>query len=381
MVAKVLTLPPPPNFAFRMEFMKKAFLIVIPAILLLFGGILAWHEHSQKALKMRLAASANHPVVVSVTPVAQQTWTTTLTMVGTVQAVRGAALSPQVGGVVEQVQFHSGDKVRAGQVLVTLDPGSLPGKLAKAQAAEALAQVDYARAKNLYVMHGTSQAKLDQAQYGWHGAKAEVDALKQDLHEYTITAPFSGVIGLRSVNPGEYIHPGESLAYLENLDRIYVDFSVPQKDLADITMGATVDLTIERNSKLTHYPARVTALDSHVATENRAVMVRALVEHPHGLLPGMFVKATLPSGEPHPTLAVPTTAVTFNTYGDFVYVVTKHAGKLVAHEQPIKVGEQQGDATAVVSGLTPGAQVVTAGQVKLHNGDIVIVNNAVSLGS
>jgi RND family efflux transporter MFP subunit len=298
-----------------------------------------------------------------------------------VQALQGAALSPQVGGVVETVQFHSGDQVPLGQTLLTLDPGPLPGQLAKAQAAEALAQVDYARAKNLYAIHGVSQAQLDHAQYGWQGAAAEVRALTESLRQYKVMAPFAGVIGLRSINPGEYVHPGESLAYLEDLNQIYVDFSIPQKDLADITMGSTVDLSIQRKGKITHFSALVSALDSHVATENRAVVVRARITHPQGLLPGMFVKATLPSGQPSSTLTIPTTAVTFNTFGDFVYVVTGPPGHLVAHEQPIHVGEQQGAATAVTSGLAAGTVVVTAGQVKLHSGDKVVVNNSVPQGS
>lgn len=361
--------------------MKKAFVAMLLIVALTFGGIFAWYGMRQRALHSALAANAHPPVTVSAIKVRKTSWTPQMTAVGEIVADQGAALSPQSAGVVQAVYFHSGQKVSKGTLLLRINPGPLPGEIRAAQAQADLAAVDYQRAKKLYAIHGISTAALDRARYTNQAAQAKVAALQESLADTEIRAPFSGVLGLRTVNPGQYVRADQPVIHLEDLDHLYADFTVPQRELAAISVGASLTLSIHAGDAVHHYAATVHAIDSHVDPRNRAVAVRAEVRQPRGLRPGMFVKAALKTAAPRVVLAIPMTAVSFNTYGDFVFVLRPQGphGVLVATEAPVTLGAQQDGEVAVRSGVRAGDLVVTAGQVKLHSGDTVHLNNAVHL--
>lgn len=360
--------------------MKKAFFLLGIVVVLLFGGVFGWYQWRQGRLHARLAAAANPVVTVSATRAQNESMAGELTAVGEIVPQQGAVLSPQTGGVVQHIGFHSGATVQKGQLLLSLDPGALPGQLQAAKAEADLAQVDYQRAEKVFAIHGISTAALDKARYGASVAQARVTALQESLADTQIRAPFSGVLGLRTVNLGEYVHAGMPVVHIENLQTLYADFTVPQRDVQAVQAGAPIQLDVHDGIVLRHYRAKVQAVSSHVDAQNRAVSVRALVDAPLGLKPGMFVRVVLQKEAPTARLMIPTVAVSFNTYGDFVYVLTPGPDHtLIAKEQPVTTGLQRGNQVVVRSGLKAGDLVVTAGQVKLHSGDHVRINNAVHL--
>lgn len=360
--------------------MKKAFLILAMVVVLLFGAVYGWYAWRQNQLQVRLAAAAHPVVTVSATHAVTRNLAATLTAVGEIVPQQGAALSPQTGGIVRQIDFHSGQVVAAGQLLLSLDPGALPGQLQAAQAQYALSETDYQRAQKVYAIHGISTAALDKARYGARAAQAQVLALQEALTDTEIRAPFTGILSLRTVNVGEYVHAGTAVVHLENLQHLYADFSVPQRDVQALQKGSPVQIDIHNGDVVRHYRAQVLAISSHVDAENRAARVRALITAPQGLKPGMFVRVILQKEAPAAQLMIPKVAVSFNTYGDFVYVLSPGPNQqLIAKEQAVTTGMQQGSAVVIRSGLKAGDLVVTAGQVKLHNGDPVRINNAVHL--
>jgi RND family efflux transporter MFP subunit len=359
--------------------MKTSIIVVVAVVAILFGIVFGLHKYQQDKIHQHLAAAANPSVVVSDAPVTSVSHADATSAVGQIMAVQGASISSAVGGVVEQVDFHSGMVVKTGQTLITLNAGALPGKLEQAQAKARLAAINATRQRGLYGVKGTSQANYDTATYTLQSDVAAVTALKQALAQYTITAPFDGVAGLRTIDPGAYLHPGDMITDLENLDELYVDFSIPQKDVSLIHQGAAVTVTIHQGDKTKQVMAHVTAFDSHISKASRAMAVRAVIAAHAGLYPGMFTMVTIESAAPKTIVAVPMVAVSFNTFGDFVYVVQKKQSHLVALERPVTVGSQFSGKVEVLSGVSPGMQVVTAGQVKLHSGDPVTINKAVSL--
>ena len=361
--------------------MKKVFFLLGIVVVLLFGGVYGWYQWRQGQLHARLAAAANPAVIVSATRVQSQSMAGERNVVGEIVPQQGAVLSPQTGGVVQRIGFHSGATVQKGQLLLSLDPGALPGQLQAAQAQAALARVDYQRAEKVFAIHGISTAALDKARYGASAAQAQVTALQESLADMQIRAPFAGVLGLRTVNQGEYIHAGMPVAHIENLRQLYADFTVPQRDVQAVQVGAPVRIDVHNGDTLRHYHAKVQAVASHVDAQNRAVSVRARIAAPQGLKPGMFVRVILQKEAPTERLMIPMVAVSFNTYGDFVYVLTLGGPDktLIAKEQPVTTGMQRGNEVVIRSGLKTGDLVVTAGQVKLHSGDHVRINNAVHL--
>ncbi|MEY2342940.1 efflux RND transporter periplasmic adaptor subunit [Acidithiobacillus sp. IBUN Pt1247-S3] len=360
--------------------MKKAFLLVGIALVLLVvvvGGSYFWR---QRQLHAALQAAANPLVTVSATKAEEKSVAPEATAVGQVVAQAGAVLSLQTAGVITGLEFHSGQAVQAGQTLLQVNPGALPGQLQEARAQAALAQSNFARAQKVYAIHGISTAALDKAQYDAAAAAGKVQALQDELANTQLRAPFAGVLGLRQVNVGQYLTAGSPVVSLENLQALSVDFTLPQRSARTLHPGAQVTVQIHDGDRVEQYDATVTAVSSHVDADNRALALRARIAKPTGLKPGMYVQVRLQQAAPQAQVMIPTVAVSFHSYGDFVYVLKpgpKHT--LIAHEQPVETGSQVGQMTVIRSGLQAGDEVVTAGQVKLRNGDAVRINNAVTL--
>ena len=359
--------------------MKKSIPIVVFGILLLFATVLALHAWREERMAQARKTDADPLVTVSAAKAAWATITPQSTAVGQIRAQQGAALSLQTAGVIRSLQFHSGETVQQGQVLLRLDPGSLPGALEEAQAQAKLATVNAQRATQVYAVHGISTAELDKAKYGAEVANAKVQSLQEALANTVLRAPFSGVLGLRQVELGEYLPAGKTAVRLESPQNLQVDFAVPQNLAPSVQVGEPLRLQSRQEEKGQQFVAQVIAVDNHVDHANRALTVRAQIRHPGFLRPGMFVLVNLPTTSPQRQLTIPQVAVAYHSYGDFVYVLKRQGQNWIAQAAPVQLGPVEGQDVVVRNGLQAGDQVVTAGQVKLHNGVQVRINNAVSL--
>ncbi len=324
------------------------------------------------------------PEAVTTLVVTQEQWPETLREVGTVVAVHGVMVSADQPGIVAAINFDSGQAVKAGQVLVRLDTREEEAQLAAAEAQDSLAHVNLTRMRGLLDQGVVAQSDYDQAVAENRQTDAKISELHATIDRKQIRAPFDGVLGIRQVNLGQYLKSGDSVVPLQSLNPIYVDFAVPQQEFGHLRVGREVRVTAENatagEEELT---GKVSALDSVVDQATRNVQVRATLANPkERLRPGMFVRAEVLLGKTNAVIALPATSIAYAPYGDSVFVVSQLEGKngqsyKGVRQQFVKVGDQRGDQIAVLSGLEPGAEVVTSGAFKLRNGAAILVNNSV----
>lgn len=315
-------------------------------------------------------------VSVSAAPVRGVPWQREIHAVASLVALQGVHLTTQLPGQVTAIYFHSGQHVRRGERLVQLDDSNQLAQLASDRAAVELAKADYERAQRLFGTHAASEAQVQTARATHERAKAAVAGDRATLAKLAVSAPFTGWIGVREVSLGEYLSPGTGIAALNVWDPLRVQFTVPQSQIALLQVGQEVHVAVDA------YPgqdfvAHVTALGSEVDPASRNITVEAGLPNPKRLLrPGMFAQARLLVGAPHEALAVPAEAISYNTYGDFVYRVETRKGEQVAVATTVRTGESRGGLTEILAGLEAGEEVVTAGQLKLHDGAPVRVAHA-----
>jgi len=348
-------------------------IVAVVALALLFG-VKAWMGHRTQAEQ---AHRGPFSVSVAAAPVQTVSWQREIHAVANLVAVEGVHLVPQLTGQVTGIYFHSGQFVRQGQRLVQLDNSNQLAQLAADRAAETLAKLNYERSQNLYAVHATSEATLQSARATYESAKSATADIEATLAKLSVRAPFSGWIGVREVSVGQYLSPSTEIATLDVWDPLRAQFTVPQDQIGLVSVGQAVEIDVNAFAGRA-FAGKVTALGSEVDPNSRNITVQANLPNPKDLLrPGMFGNARLLVGEARSMLAVPSTAITYNTFGDFVYVVEPRKvggdSTLVAVATPVHVGETRDDLTEIVSGLKAGDQVVTAGQVKLHNGAPVTV--------
>lgn len=325
------------------------------------------------------------PEAVTTVVVGDERWDAKLAAIGTVVAVQGVTVAADLPGIVERIAFESGSTVRQGAVLVRLDSRQEEAQLAAAEAQLELAAVQLERLRGLREKGVTSQAELDAATAAHKQAVARVGEIRAAIGRKTIRAPFTGLLGIRQVNLGQYLNPGDPVVPLQALDPIYVDFSVPQQQLAALAPGTPVEVT--GAGLAAPVAGRVSAVDSVVDASTRNVRVQASFDNPEGALrPGMYVEVSAVVGEAAPTVAVPASAISYAPYGDSVFIVEEMAGPggesyRGVRQQFVELGAARGDQVAILSGVEPGAEVVTSGVFKLRNGAAVTVNNAVQPGN
>lgn len=329
------------------------------------------------------AAAFQPPPEAVTTIVAQQEeWPSTLNVIGTMAAVQGVTVSADLPGTVERILFDSGQSVRAGQTLAVLDTRQEQAQLAAIEAQRELAQVTFDRMQNLLNERVISRAEFDRATAEYRQSDARLGEIRAVIQRKTIRAPFSGVLGIRQVNLGQYLAGGDPLVTLQSLNPIYVNFGVPQQMLRDVPIGRTVRLTAD-DAAGTVWTGRVTAVDSMVDEATRNIQLQATLANPRGTLrPGMFVQTEVALGGRRAVVALPASAISYAPYGDSVFVVTELAGEdgkayRGVRQQFVKVGPGRGDQVAVLSGVKPGDEVVTSGLFKLRNGSAVQINNSV----
>jgi membrane fusion protein, multidrug efflux system len=312
----------------------------------------------------------------------QDTWPSTLSAIGTVAAVQGVTVSADLPGTVDRIAFVSGKWVRQGDVLVELDTRQERAQLAAVEAQRDLAGVNYSRRQGLLKEGIISREDFDTAAAGQKETEARVGEIRATIERKTIRAPFSGVLGLRQVNLGQYLSAGDPIVPLQSLNPVYVNFGIPQQEASQAKIGRPVRISA-RDLAGPEFGGRVTAVDSVVDPATRNIQVQATLANPDGKLrPGMFVQAQLVVGASQSVIAIPTSGVNYAPYGDSVFVVTDlkdEKGKPYrgVRQQFVKLGGSRGDQVAVLSGVKPGDEVVTSGVFKLRNGAAVQINNKV----
>ncbi len=326
------------------------------------------------------------PESVAAAAAEEQGWEQTLSAVGTVAPSQGVELRNEEAGVVTRLGFDSGERAKKGQVLVELDTRVERAELTSAAASLAEIRRREARARQLFQAGATARAELDTVQAELAVAAARVDSLRARIERRNVRAPFSGRLGIRGVNVGQYLNPGTPITTLEAAETVFVDFTLPQQRLQELATDMPVRIEADGGVVLT---STIAAIEPVVDEVTRAARLRAAVPNEAGLLrPGMFVDVTVVLPEEQAVVTVPTTAVVHASYGDSVFVVAdKPEGEpgmrqtpdgkpvKVAEQRFVRLGEQRGDFTAVLDGLTAGEQVVTAGAFKLRNGAPIVITD------
>jgi membrane fusion protein (multidrug efflux system) len=330
-----------------------------------------------------MSAGGIPPVTVSTIHATNEAWQPQFKAVGSLRAVRGVDLASEISGLVRSVHFKSGDEVKAGQLLVQLNADPDIAQLHALEAAADLAEITYERNKKQIEAQAISQSTLDSVSADLKSKQAQVTQQAAVVAKKTISAPFAGRLGISSVNPGQYVNSGEKIVTLQSLDSIFIDFSLPQQELSLVSRGQTAVVFIDAYPGKT-FTGKITAINPKVDPGSRNVQVEAVIANPgRELLPGMYATLEVLYGAAQHYLTLPRTAVTFNPYGETVYLVeekgTDKAGKktLTVRQTFVTLGPARGDQVAVLSGVKEGDQVVTSGQLKIKNNSAVIINNQV----
>lgn len=361
--------------------MAKRMMLMLGVVLLIVAALGYFKVRQVQALMAVYAAYQPPPEAVTTIVARQERWPSTMTAVGTVAAVRGVTVSADLPGIIERIAFDSGKAVSEGDLLVELDTRQERAQLTAAEAKRDLARANRDRSRSLLDERIVSQAEFDAADAEYKSAEADAAEIRAAIARKTIRAPFSGVLGIRQINPGQYVSAGSAIVPLQSLSPIYVNFAVPQQDVAVLKPGTEVRASVETGGR--QLTGRVTAIDSVIDPATRNVQIQATFANPDSSLrPGMFVRATVAIGDSRSVIALPGSAINYAPYGDSVFVVARlkdSKGKTYqgVREQFVKVGSARGDQVAVVAGVQAGEEVVTSGVFKLRNNAAIQINNDV----
>ncbi len=364
--------------------MTKRMLLMIGAFVVLVA-LLGVYKFFQIRAGMAMAVKfAPSPAAVTSSIAKAQTWQPVLTVVGSMRAVNGVLVSTDLAGIVSQISFESGSEVKKGDLLVKLDTRQEEAQLHSAQAKRELARINLERQRALIAQKAVAQSDFDSAQSEFSQDDAAVEESQALIARKTIVAPFDGIAGIRQVDLGQYLNVGSTIAPLQSLDPIYVEFSVPQQDIDKVGTGKKLHIRADGVDGK-QFDGVVTAIDSKVDEATRNITVQGTIRNPdHLLRPGMYVNVDVLLPEQAGVVAIPSTAIEYAPYGDSVFIVKdmppgsdgKSAGKEVV-QQFVKLGATRGDQVAVLSGVHPGDEVVTSGVFKLRSNAPVTVNNNV----
>lgn len=370
--------------------MKRSLILVAVAVLLVV--LISAFGYFQFVVKPEMikgfiAAAGQPPVTVSTEIAKRERWLPKLPAIGTFRAVQGVDVASEVGGIVREINFDSGELVTAGTVLVQLDDSVEQADLKSGQALLKKAQLELDRQGELLSRKNTSQTAYDSALAARDTAAATVDRVRAVIAQKSIRAAFDGRLGIRQVDLGQYVSPGTAMVTLQQLTPIYADFPMPEQQISRLRVGTAVEVAVDAEPG-TVFEGAIESIDAKVDQATRNVLVRARLENRDGhLLPGMFAEVEVVAGAAEDVVTLPRTAVSYSLYGDSVYVVTeapaadgeKGAGagkRLVVDRRFVRVGETRGDRVSILEGVTAGEQVVTAGQLKLRPKAHVRVDNS-----
>lgn len=335
---------------------------------------------------MRMGMNAyfdNMPMqVATITAAEAETaaWARGISAVGTARAVNGTQLTTEAAGIVTEIRFTSGDTVEKGQILLRLDDDTDRAELQSLRAAAELARLDLDRTERLHRQGSVSKAELDRAKSQADQASGALNTQQARVNQKTIRAPFSGQLGIRQVDLGEYLSPGTPVVSLQQLDPVYLEFNLPEQRLADIRLDMTVRAEVDAWPGET-FEGRVTAVEPGINPGTRNFMIQATLDNPEQKLrAGMFARVTLDLGDADEVVAIPQTAVSYNPYGNAVFVIVENEGNngephLTVNRRFVRTGRTLGDMVAILEGLEPGDRVATSGLLKLNNNATVKISD------
>lgn len=365
--------------------MAKRIIIVVISLAILFGLVFGFHFFRSIMIGKYIKQMLQQPVTISTVHAQPQTWHPSLKAVGNLTAVNGVDVNSQVAGQVVKVAFQSGQDVKQGDLLIQLDDSMDQQNLKTQQAELKFSEEDYNRKKILARQKVIAQTDLDKAVTNYQEAQAAVASAKVSLEFKQIKAPFNGRLGISQVNLGQYISPGQALVPIQQMDPLFVDFSLPEQQLQLLAPGQAVEISVDAfpNEK---FIGKITAINSKADPNTHTISVRATVPNPKTeLYPGVFavVNVVLPAQQDVVTL--PQTAIAYSLHGDSVYVIV-HKGKdkqgkplLQVEQRFVTIGDRKDDMVAILSGVSAGEEVVSSGQLKLQPGTPVHVDNSIQL--
>lgn len=360
----------------------KPMLIMLIGVGVLFGIIFIYKAFVAYMMHKYMAAGMP-PATVSTTRVDYQMWQPTVQVAGSLRAVRGVDVTTEIEGLVRTIYFTPGSDVEKGELLVDLNADSDIAQLHSLQANADLADIVLKRDRAQFAIQAVSKAVVDSDEASLKSALAQVAEQSAIVDKKHIQAPFSGRLGVSQINPGQYLSPGDKIVTLQQLAPIYVDFYLPQQQMVQVALGQTVTLNLNTYSNRS-FTGKITTINPQVDAETRNVEVEATLPNTkHELFPGMYANVTVNTGAPARYLTLPVSAISFNPYGDIVFIVKQQGKdeqgkpKLTATQSFVTLGPTRGNQVAILSGLKPGDTVVTSGLLKLKNGSEVVINNTV----
>lgn len=361
--------------------MTKRLIIVLLLLGLVFGGIFGFKAFVNTKMTEFFDNMEPPPATVTTAEAQTSQWQPTLAAVGTLVAANGIDVTPEVPGVVKQIAFESGARVQAGDVLVQLDTATDQAQLDVLRAQRDLAKAELDRQRALLKRRTTSQAEFDAAESNYRQVLASIANQQAVIAKKTIKAPFAGEVGIRKVDLGSFVNTGTAVVSLQQIDPLRLRFSLPEQQLPQVAVGQTVHTRVDAFADR-RFTGTITAIEPAVNAATRTVQVEARVDNRERLLrPGMFARVEVVLPGTNDYLTLPNSAITYNPYGDSVFLVEPAASdaegaKPTVRRAFVKLGPARGDQVAVLSGLETGQQVVTSGQLKLRNGSRIVIDNS-----
>lgn len=385
-----MTDPAPAAPPKRRRVRKRTYVIVITILIVFFGALAAMNYIVKPQIIATIVKQiqTQPPVPVTTALAKAEKWRGELPAIGTVEAQRGVTLAPQIAGRVDVIQFESGAWVKAGETILKLDDSTERAQLQAALADQRLKELNLIRARELAERGNMAQANLDTAVAQRDQSAAQVELIRAQINQKTIIAPFAGRLGIRQVNLGQYLAAGAAIVTLQSVDPIFVNFTLPEREIPRLKVGQEVSVTIE-GVKGRVFTGKITSLDAKVDEATRNLLIQATLENKDGaLVPGVFARLTVQLSEERAVITVPETSVTYSLYGDSVYVVVERKdkdGKVVTaadgkpqltHERRfVRVAERRNGQAGIVEGIKEGERVVTSGQTRLFPGSGVVLDD------
>jgi membrane fusion protein (multidrug efflux system) len=363
--------------------MMRRMVVMLVLVGLIAGGLYWFQSFKTTMIAKALSDYATAPQTVSAVKAGYQDWQPQLRAIGSLRASQGVDVTPAVPGVVEEITFDSGQDVAAGAPLVQLALNDSAYRLKQLQATAELANANYQRNLRQFREKIVSQASVDSDLSNLKATQAEVEAQQALIAQKSVRAPFAGRLGIRQVDKGQYLNPGNAIVSLQAIDPLFVDFFLPQQALGQLAVNQKIAVRVDSFPGEV-FAGAIAAINSRIDSNTRNVQVRASLANPGlKLLPGMYATIEIEAGAPKRLLTLPVTSITFNPYGSTVFVVEangkddKGKDRLKVTQTFVKTGETRGDQVAVTGGIAEGQMVVTSGQLKLTNGTAVVIDNTV----
>jgi membrane fusion protein (multidrug efflux system) len=366
--------------------MNKRMTLMLLAVGIFFGGVFGWKSWSGYQMKTFMQSQAMPPVTVSAASATSETWSPVIPSIGTLRASQGVDITAREAGIITELKFESGTEVAAGDLLAQQYVDDEQAHLDALQADVELAELNLERAAELIEKNLSAQFEYDTRKADRDRAIAQARNVRLIIEKKSIRAPFAGRIGIRQVDLGEYVEPGDPIVRLEALDKILVDFNVSQRSIGQVSVGQPLRIRVDA------YPGRefggtVSAISPQVRSQTRQAQLEAIIDNETELLlPGMFVLVAVDLLATDQIVTLPQSTITYSPYGDSVFIIEESTNdqgetQLVAQTRFVQTGDTRGDQVAILSGISIGEQVVTAGQIKLRNGTRIVIDNTVAVSN